>query len=328
MLVTLEPGADAQAIQCALVERGLWVRKLEGGASVEFWIESQSAAVERDGLLGIRGVASVAVPQRLHPLVDAQPRSIEIGPARIARGAPATVIAGPCSVESKAQILAIAERVAALGVGLLRGGAYKPRTSPYAFQGHGERALGWMREAADRFGLGVVTELLDQASAASVGAHADLIQIGSRSMQSFPLLRAAAELKKPILLKRGMSATVEEWLLSAEHCLVHGAPAVIFCERGIRGFDQNTRNLLDLGAVALLSEVHGLPVIVDPSHALGRRDLIPALSRAALAAGAVGLMLETHDQPGVALSDGPQALPPSELDALLRGLGLAATGKR
>jgi 3-deoxy-7-phosphoheptulonate synthase len=255
---------------------------------VEFWIEAQSAAVERDGLLRIAGVASVAAPQGLHPLVDAQPRSIGVGPTRIARGGPAVVIAGPCSVESRAQILAIAARVAALGVGLLRGGAYKPRTSPYAFQGHGERALGWMREAADRFGLGVVTELLDQASAPVVAAHADLIQIGSRSMQSFPLLRAAAEQKKPVLLKRGMAATVEEWLLSAEHCLVHGAPAVIFCERGIRGFDSSTRNLLDLGAVALLAEVHGLPVIVDPSHALGRRDLIPALSRAALAAGAAG----------------------------------------
>jgi 3-deoxy-7-phosphoheptulonate synthase len=178
-----------------------------------------------------------------------------------------------------------------------------------------------LREAADRAGLGVVTEVLAPQDAERVARFADVLQVGSRNMQNFALLRAVGAQAKVVLLKRGMSATVDEWLLAAEHLLAAGAGGVIFCERGIRGFDPSTRNLIDLGSVALLSAVHGLAVMVDPSHAAGRRDLVPALSRAAVAAGACGLLIEVHDDPGRALSDGPQALLPDDLETLARELG-------
>ncbi len=321
MIVVLERGADAAQVQRLLVQQGLWVVPLEGGPTAQFLVEPQSAAPGREALLRIAGVEAVATPRSAHPLVDAQPPVVEIGETRLGPGVAPVFIAGPCSVESGEQIHAIAARLARQGVRLLRGGAFKPRTSPYAFQGHGEAALAWLREAADENGLSVVTEVLDPRDAPAVARFADLLQIGSRNMQNFALLRAAARQGKPLLIKRGMAATIDEWLLAGEHCLVHGAPAVVFCERGIRGFDSSTRNLLDLGAVALLSQVYRLPVIVDPSHAVGRRDLVPALSRAAIAGGAAGLMLETHDDPGRALSDGPQALLPDQLAALLADLG-------
>lgn len=319
MIVTLKHDADPAPVQRELVRRGLWVRRLEADGHVQFLIEQRSARVERDALLGIDGVASVAVETPDHPLVDSQPETVDVAGVRVGTGVDPVWMVGPCSVESEEQIHAIARRLAPLGVTFLRGGAFKTRTSPYDFQGHGERALDWMRSAADETGLRVVTEVLSADDAERVARRADLVQIGSRNMQNSALLRAAAAQEKPIMLKRGMASTVDEWLLAGEYCRVHGAPAVIFCERGIRGFDPSTRNLLDLGAVALLAGVHGLPVIVDPSHGAGRRDLLPALSRAALAAGASGVMLETHDDPGVALSDGPQALPPEELERLLRG---------
>lgn len=320
MIVVLERGANPADVHRELVERGLWVVPLEGGPTPQFLVEPQSAAPARESLLGIAGVEAVASPRSAHPLVDAQSPVVEIGGTRLGPGAPPVFIAGPCSVESERQIHAMAARLSGLGVRFLRGGAFKPRTSPYAFQGHGDAALSWMREAADENGLQVVTEVLDPRDAPRVARFADLLQIGSRNMQNFALLRAAAHEHKPVLVKRGMAATIDEWLLAGEHCLVHGAAAVVFCERGIRGFDSSTRNLLDLGAVALLSQVYRMPVIVDPSHAVGRRDLVPALSRAAIAAGAAGLMLETHDDPGHALSDGPQALLPDQLSELLTGL--------
>jgi 3-deoxy-7-phosphoheptulonate synthase len=220
-------------------------------------------------------------------------------------------------VESREQALEVAEQVAAAGAGFLRGGAFKPRTSPYAFAGHGEAALGWLKEAAERFGLGVVTEAVTEADVKVVAERADVLQVGSRSMHSPGLLRAAGRAGRPVLLKRGMSATVEEWLLAAERLLLEGAPGVILCERGVRSFDPTTRNVLDLGAVALLAGVRGLPVIVDPSHAAGRRDLVLPLARAALAAGAAGVLVEVHPRPGEAASDGPQAVRPEELFGLL-----------
>ncbi len=202
----------------------------------------------------------------------------------------------------------------------LRGGAYKPRTSPYAFQGHGEPALAWMRRAADACGMKVVTEALAEADVALVAEHADLVQVGSRNMHNYALLKAIGRTGRPVLLKRGMAATIDEWLHAGEYLLAAGAAGVVFCERGIRSFDDSTRNLLDLGAVALLAHVHRLPVIVDPSHGAGRRDLVLPLGRAALAAGAAGLMIETHDEPARALSDGPQAIPLAELGAMVREL--------
>lgn len=324
MIVVLERDANPKAVQRELVQRGLWVVPLEGGPTPQFLVEPHSAAPLRESLLGIAGVEAVATPRSPHPLVDAQPAIVEVGATRLGPGAPPVFIAGPCSVESEQQIRTIAARLSGLGVSFLRGGAFKPRTSPYAFQGHGETALGWLRAAADESGLSVVTEVLDPRDAPMVARAADLLQIGSRNMQNFALLRAAASEGKPVLIKRGMAATIDEWLLAGEYCLLHGAPAVVFCERGVRGFDASTRNLLDLGAVALMSHVYRLPVIVDPSHAVGRRDLVPALSRAAIAAGAAGLMLETHDDPGAALSDGPQALLPDQLRELLTHPGATA----
>jgi 3-deoxy-7-phosphoheptulonate synthase len=227
---------------------------------------------------------------------------------------------GPCSVESEGHARDVAAGVAALGAAFLRGGAFKPRTSPYAFQGVGPAGLAWLRRAADAHGLKVVTEALGEADVPAVAEHADMIQVGSRNMHNYALLKAIGRTGRPVLLKRGMAATVEEWLLSGEYLLLSGASGVVFCERGIRSFDPATRNLLDLGAVALLSHALRLPVVVDPSHAAGRRDLILPMARAALAAGAAGVMIETHDDPARALSDGPQALRLAELAAVVREL--------
>ncbi|MCC6998772.1 MAG: 3-deoxy-7-phosphoheptulonate synthase [Deltaproteobacteria bacterium] len=322
VVVSVKAGHDAAVVQAELVARGLWVERLEAGGRVQFVVEPHSQAVTREALLGIAGVEAAFAGKPAHPRMDAQAgRAVVVAGVAVGGGAaPPVVMAGPCSVESEAHIAATAARLAAAGVRFLRGGAFKPRTSPYAFQGHGERALGWLRVAADAHGLAVVTEVMSAEAGPLVAAHADLLQVGSRNMQNYALLAAVARLGRPVLLKRGMSATVEEWLLAGEYLLVGGAPAVILCERGVRGFDPSTRNVLDLGAVALLSHVHGLPVVVDPSHAVGRRDLVPALARAALAAGAAGLMVETHDDAGHALSDGPQALTPHEMQTLMDGL--------
>lgn len=319
MIVTVGKSGDPALVQRALVARGLWAERLDGGDRVQFSIGACSRAIDRDELLAIRGIECVSERRSSHPLVDAQPERVQIGDLVIGAGQPSIVIAGPCSVESEASIHAMAHRLSSIGVRFLRGGAFKPRTSPYAFQGHGETALRWMRRAADEAGMKVVTEAIGSEECGPVAEVADIIQIGSRNMQNASLLKRVAATRKPILLKRGMAATVEEWLSAAEYCLLHGAPWVLFCERGIRSFDPTTRNVLDLGAVALLGEVLRLPVIVDPSHAAGRRDLIPALSRAALSAGASGLMVETHEDPGSALSDGPQALSPDDLHRILIG---------
>lgn len=326
MIVTLRQGADAGAVKRALVARGLWVTPMGAVASPEsvthFVVDAASTRVDAQELLKIEGIAGVSVAPSAHPKVDAHGPSVSVAGVSVGGGRP-VVMAGPCAVESPAQVEAIASRVAAAGVQFLRGGAFKPRTSPYAFQGHGGEALRWMRDAADRHGLRVVTEAMSEAEAARVAEYADLLQVGSRNMQNFALLKAAGRTGRPVLLKRAMSATVEEWLLAAEYLLSHGATGVILCERGIRSFDDATRNLLDLGAVALLAHVHKLPVIVDPSHGTGRRDLILPLARAALAAGAAGVMVETHDDPGRALSDGPQALLPEQLVQVMGELGLS-----
>lgn len=306
-------------MQRALTGMGLWVRRMDG-ETVQFIVEPGSANVDPASLRDIEGVAAVAAEPSPHPLLDAQEHAVLAGGVAFGAGAEPVLMAGPCSVESEEQIHGIAARVAEVGGTFLRGGAFKTRTSPYAFQGRGEEALRWLRDAADAHGLAVVTEALSPEQTPVVARYADLIQIGSRNMQNSPLLSAAAAQDRPILLKRGMAATIDEWLLAGEYCLLHGAPAVVFCERGIRSFDPRTRNLLDLGAVALLAGVHGFPVIVDPSHATGRRDLLRPLSRAAIAAGAAGVMVETHPDPGSALSDASQALPLQDLADLARDL--------
>ncbi len=236
-------------------------------------------------------------------------------------GGPAfTVIAGPCSVEGREMLLRSAAVVRASGARLLRGGAFKPRTSPYAFRGLGAAALEMLAEAREVTGLPIVTELMDARDIDAVDAVADLIQIGARNMQNFSLLAAVGERGTPVLLKRGMSATVTELLLAAEHIMAHGNSRVILCERGIRTFETSTRNTLDISAIPVLKRETHLPVIVDPSHAAGRADLVPALAAAAVAVGADGLIVEVHPDPASALSDGAQSLTPEAFADMMRML--------
>ncbi|MFQ5532254.1 MAG: 3-deoxy-7-phosphoheptulonate synthase [Candidatus Methylomirabilales bacterium] len=227
------------------------------------------------------------------------------------------VIAGPCSVEGRQMLLEIAQGVKDVGASVLRGGAFKPRTSPYSFQGLGEEALKYLAEVREITGLPVVTELMDPRDAELVVKYADMIQIGARNMQNFRLLKEVGILRKPVLLKRGMSSTITELLMSAEYIMSEGNYNIVLCERGIRTFEDYTRNTLDLSAVPSLKQLSHLPVIVDPSHGAGRWDLVPSLALAAIAVGADGLMIEVHPQPEVALSDGPQALIPDRFTTLM-----------
>lgn len=234
------------------------------------------------------------------------------------------ICAGPCSVESAEQIDATAAAVARTGANVLRGGAFKPRTSPYAFQGLGVRGLELLRTAADRHGLSMVTEVLDPRDVPLVARYADMLQIGARNMQNFALLREAGESGVPILLKRGLAATVDEWLMAAEYVLLTGNERVVLCERGVRSFDAGTRNLLDLSVVPLLAEMTHLPVIVDPSHGTGVARLVEPMALAAIAAGSDGLLVEVHPDPASAASDGAQSLDFEGFAAMMRSLGAVA----
>ncbi len=227
------------------------------------------------------------------------------------------VIAGPCAVESREQIMEIASLVKEKGAKALRGGAFKPRTSPYSFQGLGLKGLEYLKEAGEKYGLPLVTEVLSTDQVPIVAQYADVLQIGARNMQNFSLLRAVGQLDKPVLLKRGLMATVEEFLLAAEYILSEGNWRVILCERGIRTFETYTRNTLDIAAVPLIRELSHLPVVVDPSHAAGRRELVAPLACASLAAGADGILIEVHPEPEKALSDGPQSLSFAEFARLM-----------
>jgi 3-deoxy-7-phosphoheptulonate synthase len=229
------------------------------------------------------------------------------------------VIAGPCAVESREQLLSTAVAVKAAGAQILRGGAFKPRTSPYQFQGLGIEGLHFLKEARELTGLPVITEVMEPDMVDVVAEYADILQIGSRNMQNFPLLYAAGRnsFHRPVMLKRGLSATIDEWLLAAEYIVAAGNPNVILCERGIRSFDTQTRNLLDLTCVPLLHELTHLPVIVDPSHGTGRSELVPTMSRAGIAAGADGLILEVHPDPNSALCDGRQSITPEQLQSIV-----------
>ncbi len=230
------------------------------------------------------------------------------------------VMAGPCSVENKEMIINIAEKVKSAGATFIRGGAYKPRTSPYSFQGLGEEGLLYLKEASERTGLPVVTELMDPRDIELFVKYADIIQIGARNMQNFRLLLEVGSVNKPVLLKRGLSATIKEWLMSAEYIMSRGNHNVILCERGIRTFETATRNTLDLSAVPVLKQMTHLPVVVDPSHGVGKWDLVAHMAKAAIAAGADGLLIEVHPQPEEALSDGEQSLKPDIFEQLMKEL--------
>jgi 3-deoxy-7-phosphoheptulonate synthase len=327
MIVLLRAGAsptEARAVEAALARAGAACRRVRGSDRLALEVVGPHApldAATRARLAALDAVESVLAAD------DATPRvSAACGPVTVASpagpfpvgGDEWTLMLGPCAVEDEADLVAAATAAREAGARLLRGGAYKPRTSPYAFQGLGEDGLPLLRRVADTLGLAVVSEATSEASVARVAEYCELVQIGARTMASTPLLRAAGRAGRPILLKRGFGATVDEWLHAAEYLLDGGAPGVILCERGIRSFEPGTRATLDLGGLALAKLRTGLPVIADPSHAAGTRALVRPLAQAALAAGADGLLVECHAEPGRARSDGPQALTLAEVAELAR----------
>ena len=275
----------------------------------------------RAELLRLPGVLRVLTATPPYPLasraVSSAHDTVTIGDIVIGGREP-VIIAGPCSVESEAQIHEAARAARDAGALMLRGGAFKPRTSPYSFQGLGLAGVKLLAEAGAAVGLPIVTEVMEPGLVDAVAEHADMLQIGSRNMQNYPLLRAVGHVRRPVLLKRGFAATIEEWLLAAEYILAEGNPHVILCERGVRGFDPSTRNLLDLACVPLLRELTHLPVLVDPSHATGRRELVAPMGVAAIAAGADGLLVEMRPRPDEALSDAEQTIDPETLATLVR----------
>ncbi|MDJ0797179.1 MAG: 3-deoxy-7-phosphoheptulonate synthase [Calothrix sp. MO_167.B12] len=245
------------------------------------------------------------------------------GPVVFGENQPLVVVAGPCSVENEEMIIETAKRVKAAGARFLRGGAYKPRTSPYAFQGHGESALDLLAAASKASGLGIITEVMDAADLDKIAEVADVLQVGARNMQNFSLLKKVGAQPKPVLLKRGMAATIEDWLMAAEYILASGNSNVILCERGIRTFDrQYTRNTLDLSAIPVLRNLTHLPIMIDPSHGTGWSSYVPSMAKAAIAAGCDSLMIEVHPNPSKALSDGPQSLTPEAFDSLMTELSV------
>lgn len=324
MLVVMSKRAtseDIDAVVTAIQGKGYTARPIPGGERMAIGILHNEGAVDASYFLGLPGVRDVIPVTRPYKLVgrEFQPEGtiIHVGDVAIGDGH-LTLIAGPCAVESEAQCLTIARKVKDAGAHLFRGGAFKPRTSPYSFQGLGEEGLRILARVRDETGLPVVTEALDHEVFDLVQEYADVIQIGARNMQNYSLLRRAGRSHKPILLKRGMSATIEEWLMAAEYILEGGNTQVILCERGVRTFAHHSRNTLDLSAVSVVLKESHLPVIVDPSHAGGRRDQVIPLSRAAVGVGAHGLIVEVHHAPDEALSDGAQSLYPEQFEVLCR----------
>jgi 3-deoxy-7-phosphoheptulonate synthase len=315
MLVNMSSGATRQEID-HVIERikecGFQAHVIEGAErTVIGAVGSSGRRSEIEALRaapGVEAVIQIATPFKLVSRQLRQTRTVvDVSGVRIG-AEDLVVMAGPCSVESREQLLETAHAVKASGARLLRGGAYKPRTSPYDFQGLGVEALRFLKEASEATGLPIVTEVMSEVDVETVAEYADMLQVGARNMQNFSLLRKLATVSRPILLKRGPSATVKEWLLAAEYLLAGGNANVVLCERGIKTFETATRNTLDLAAVALVKELSHLPVIADPSHGTGMRSLITPMSKAAVGAGADGLMIEVHPCPERALSDGPQSL--------------------
>lgn len=330
MLVVMRQNASRKEIAAvvgAIEARGLKAHPIPGAQRTAIGITGNKGAVEAAAFESLPGVLEVIPVSHAYKLVSREVKSessvVKIGPVEVG-GPRFVVVAGPCAVESLEQTLTIARAVKAAGAHLLRGGAFKPRTSPYSFQGLGEEGLKILAQAREASGLPVVTEAVDLESLELVEQYADAIQIGARNMQNFTLLRRAGRSRKPVLLKRGMSATLEEFLMAAEYILSEGNYNVVLCERGVRTFSDFSRNTLDLAVVPAVKRVSHLPILVDPSHGTGRREKVAPLSRAAAAVGADGLMVEVHHDPDRALSDGPQSITPSMFEALIRDLGLIA----
>ncbi|HWQ07890.1 MAG TPA: 3-deoxy-7-phosphoheptulonate synthase [Holophaga sp.] len=326
MLLILDPKASAEtlrALEDHLGRMGFTLHHSDQeGARAIGLVEPMSKAVRQEvaHLPGVKKAIVINEPYKLasrafHP----HPTLVKAGRAVIGGNA-VVMMAGPCAVESREHIAEMARLVREAGIPVLRGGAFKPRSSPYSFQGHGEEGLKWMREAADANGLAVVSEVMDPSQIPLMLDYVEVLQVGARNMQNFALLAALGKTRKPVLLKRGISATIQEWLMAAEYIMSGGNYEVILCERGIRTFETATRNTFDVSAVPVLKQLTHLPVVVDPSHAIGVRDKVIPLARAGVAAGADGCIVEFHTCPEEALSDGPQALYPEMLTQLVREL--------
>jgi 3-deoxy-7-phosphoheptulonate synthase len=311
---------EIEGVVAVINELGLRAHPMPGATRTAIGITGNQGAVDVSRFENLPGVAEairVSKPYKLISL-DLRPEKtiVRVGDATIG-GEELAIIAGPCAIESRAQAFAIAETVRRSGARFFRGGAYKPRTSPYAFQGLGEEGLKILADVREAYGLKIVTEALDESGVDLVEKYGDMIQIGARNMQNFSLLRRAGRSSLPVLLKRGLSATLDEWLLAAEYVMAEGNYNVVLCERGIRTFAQHTRNTLDLSAVPAVRRLSHLPVIVDPSHGTGKNYMVTPLARAGVAVGADGLIIEVHDQPERALSDGAQALTLEQYDQLV-----------
>jgi 3-deoxy-7-phosphoheptulonate synthase len=314
MIVVMKEGAtqsDIDAVVSLLKGKGLGVHLSQGEEKTIIGVIGPKTRVQElpvESMNGVEKVVPVSNPFKLasrafHP----SDTLVQVGVHVVGGGEP-TLIAGPCSVESRDQIIEIARFVKQVGGHMLRGGAFKPRSSPYSFQGLGETGLKYLAEAREETGLPIVSEVMEIGQLPMFLEYVDVLQIGARNMQNFPLLKAVGRTDKPVLLKRGLSATIEEWLMSAEYILAEGNPNVILCERGIRTFETYTRNTLDLNAVPVVQHLSHLPIIVDPSHGVGNWRYVTAMARAGIAAGAHGLIVEIHPNPAEALSDGPQSL--------------------
>lgn len=333
MLVVMKAQATQEEIQavCEHIEQlGFRPHPLPGAQRTAIGITGNQGEIDRGNIEELSGVAEVIRVSKPYKLVsrDVKEDNTVIhfpGTNASIGGRDLAVIAGPCSVETREQAFAVAEQVAQSGAQFFRGGAYKPRTSPYAFQGLGEEALKIMAEIRDRFGLRIVTEAIDNEVLELVDKYADVIQIGARNMQNFSLLKAAGRKRKPVLLKRGIAATLEEFLMAAEYIMSEGNYQVILCERGVRTFADHTRNTLDLSIVPAVQRLSHLPIVVDPSHGTGKRNKVIPLGRAAVAVGCDGLIVEVHNQPDKALSDGMQSLYPEQFAQLMDEASQIAT---
>jgi 3-deoxy-7-phosphoheptulonate synthase len=330
IIITQPTVTDAQIdhIVARIKEFGLRSQVMRGETRVVIGVIGPDELVREKPLGAIPGVESVVPVMKPYKLVAQEngslPPPVSIGDVKIGSGQRVVLISGPCSVESKERLLTIANAVKKAGARVLRGGAFKPRTSPYSFQGLGEDGLRYLAQARAATGLPIITEIMDTRDLERVEQYADCLQIGSRNMQNFALLKEVGRSRLPVMLKRGFSATINDLLLSAEYILSEGNPRVLLCERGIRTFETMTRNTLDLNAVPILKAKTRLPVVVDPTHGIGLRDFVPQMSLAAVAAGADALMIEVHDDPERARSDGEQALRPEAFADLVRRIRAVA----
>jgi len=332
MIIIMRPDASDEQINHVvekLKQHGFGIHLSKGVERTVIGAIGDKSAIELEAIQMLPGVSEIVPIRKPYKLVSrefrGQDTTVRLGKSLAIGGRERiAVIAGPCSVEGKKEVLEVAALVKKAGAVALRGGAFKPRTSPYSFQGLGEEGLKYLAEARKKTGLPVVTEVMDTRDVGLVAKFADMLQVGARNMANFNLLKEIGKVKKPVLLKRGPGATIQELLMSAEYIISEGNKNIVLCERGIRTFETATRNTLDLNAVPVIKKLSHLPVVVDPSHGTGEWDLVPAMARAAIAAGADGLLIEVHPRPDEALSDGPQSLKPETFAQLMKEIKLIA----